>query len=684
MTATQKQAVEQAMSKIKDTNGVLKNNKMIKAFAAQRTTINKEAAQKDPLIKEYINIYKELETNKDTHIGRMTNEMKTIAAQQEVYQMAATFCKDDADKQALLDEANKLNDHPAMVAYGKYLKGLEYFAGMEETLDEDIKDFYGQELHIGLELTTELDEWRTKEEEPEIEDDPEIERENQVNKEFRKLMAPAKAREIFLKHSFSSFTDIAKQFVGNQVITEKGIFTGRMTATAFMVGRMLLNGWPLEKVLDERELKDKKQKIGEEYLKHRDAQDNEWYANEMYKGGEAMIAALKKYAIEHKETIKTEKDLVSHSHTLGMLAMLCFDTQQELHRVKGYGSKEFKTLEEFSALEEKIGLFSFAAGTGSAQKLPYQIDHCDQIYTIFEMNRQLNIKNFLDELKKEEPDLDSILATFDDFSDVDKQIGTLEEFRTVFTSIDEKKPNSPDRKIDAQTINSKKLKTLASMFSLEYYEKNDIKIHSTKVPVTLTAEKPTFSVNESYVKGDTTRKVVTRGGKQLMETDIPHRYFNDLVKKDLWGKAKDNSSEFNTLIKSYRETLQKLDSSATSKKDCLDEMKHLREAAAEYIKAKRAQKGYDSKEVPDATIDAQMLGKAKGGASIFTSRGKDRYEFALNLIERMTTLENKFNSGEIQKTEKQNTENQKVENQVKAQTNEPNEIQEELDTFTRN
>ena len=98
----------------------------------------------------------------------------------------------------------------------------------------------------------------------------------------------------------------------------------------------------------------------------------------------------------------------------------------------------------------------------------------------------------------------------------------------------------------------------------------------------------------------------------------------------------------------------------------LDELKKLKEAAAEYINAKRAQKGYDSKNVPDATIDAQMLGKEKGGASIFTSRGKDRYEFALNLIERATTLENRLNEYEKQNP---SVEKEKVETEIQNKQN---------------
>ena len=657
----QQQALRQAFDKMKNSEGILKNNAKILAFAAQRKTIDKELEKRDPLVKEYINIFREMETKKDSRIGRMVNEMKNIAAQQEMYKMAAGFCKNDADKQVLLDEVKNLDNHPAMIAYGKYVKGLEYFAGMEEQLDQEVSDFYESKLGVVINDEKELKNWRT------IEVTPPKTEHDKLNQQFRKLMAPAKAREIFTKQTIETFNEICEQFIGKQArsLTMKGIFNGRMSVAAFCVGQMLLEGHPLEKILDENELQDEKKIIGADYMKHREAQDNEWYANEMYKGAEAMIGALKDYAIKHKETIKTDKDLVFHADKLGMLSMLCYDTQQELNRVKAFGSKEFKSRQEFDEMEEKVGAFYFGAGTGTHLQLPYKIDGFTPEETMYEMNRQLYIKTFLDELKKDEPDLDSILTTFDQFSVVDQQFGIFEEFLTVFSPEDKDEPNSTDRKIDIDEMDSKKVKMLASMVSVDFFEKNDIKMHNTKIPVTLTG-KPAFNVDTSYKTGKKTDRVITCGGKQLIETDMPYLYFNDLEKKGLRGNAKDNSDEFNNLVNSHDETIKKLNSSASTNKDCLNELKKLKEAAEEYIRAKRAQKGYASKTVPDATIDAQMLGKEKGGASIFTSRGKDRYEFALNLIERATTLENKLNEFEKQNP---SVEKEKVETEIQNKQN---------------
>ena len=657
----QQQALRQAFDKMKNSEGILKNNAKILAFAAQRKAIDKELEKRDPLVKEYINIFREMETKKDSRIGRMVNEMKNIAAQQEMYKMAAGFCKNDADKQVLLDEVKDLDNHPAMIAYGKYVKGLEYFAGMEEQLDQEVSDFYESKLGVVINDEKELKNWRT------IEVTPPKTEHDKLNQQFRKLMAPAKAREIFTKQTIETFNEICEQFIGKQArsLTMKGIFNGRMSVAAFCVGQMLLEGHPLEKILDENELQDEKKIIGADYMKHREAQDNEWYANEMYKGAEAMIGALKDYAIKHKETIKTDKDLVFHADKLGMLSMLCYDTQQELNRVKAFGSKEFKSRQEFDEMEEKVGAFYFGAGTGTHLQLPYKIDGFTPEETMYEMNRQLYIKTFLDELKKDEPDLDSILTTFDQFSVVDQQFGIFEEFLTVFSPEDKDEPNSTDRKIDIDEMDSKKVKMLASMVSVDFFEKNDIKMHNTKIPVTLTG-KPAFNVDTSYKTGKKTDRVITCGGKQLIETDMPYLYFNDLEKKGLRGNAKDNSDEFNNLVNGHDETIKKLNSSASTNKDCLNELKKLKEAAEEYIRAKRAQKGYASKTVPDATIDAQMLGKEKGGPSIFTSRGKDRYEFALKLIERATALENKLNEFEKQNP---SVEKEKVETEIQNKQN---------------
>ena len=50
----QQQALRQAFDKMKNSEGILKNNAKILAFAAQRKTIDKELEKRDPLVKETV------------------------------------------------------------------------------------------------------------------------------------------------------------------------------------------------------------------------------------------------------------------------------------------------------------------------------------------------------------------------------------------------------------------------------------------------------------------------------------------------------------------------------------------------------------------------------------------------------------------------------------------------------
>jgi hypothetical protein len=102
------------------------------------------------------------------------------------------------------------------------------------------------------------------------------------------------------------------------------------------------------------------------------------------------------------------------------------------------------------------------------------------------------------------------------------------------------------------------------------------------------------------------------------------------------------------MIEEYDKALFKTDFVISSVKKP-EELKDLKEAAIAYINAKRAQKGYDSKSVPNDTIDAQMLGKEKGGKSIFTERGRDRYEFALEIVTKVMDVEKRYEKDEMQK-----------------------------------
>ena len=80
-------------------------------------------------------------------------------------------------------------------------------------------------------------------------------------------------------------------------------------------------------------------------------------------------------------------------------------------------------------------------------------------------------------------------------------------------------------------------------------------------------------------------------------------------------------------------------------------MESLKKAALEYISAKRAQKGYHVENQLNQEIDDKMLGKEKG-SSIFTTKGKERYQFALNIIKNIKKTEKSIGSLEKKEPEK--------------------------------
>ena len=100
---------------------------------------------------------------------------------------------------------------------------------------------------------------------------------------------------------------------------------------------------------------------------------------------------------------------------------------------------------------------------------------------------------------------------------------------------------------------------------------------------------------------------------------------------------------------SYDATIGKMSEKEFLNADFLPELEKLKIFATQYIEAKRMQKGHLKAGVPNIAIDNKMLGKDSGknaekvkGGSIFTSRGKARYEFALKAIMRVTELEKKI------------------------------------------
>ena len=167
--------------------------------------------------------------------------------------MAAQMCKNKEDKDGLEQAAKALDNHPAMQAYEKYIKGLKYLSGMEETLDKEIDEFFEQELRVALPVSNEFNEWRKNGL------NPNAKGAEKVNQEFQKLTAPAKAREMYHKNCGLAWPGICKQFLGVRVLVGvKGIFRERMTPTLFCVAQMASQGYTIEEITNPRLFKEEK------------------------------------------------------------------------------------------------------------------------------------------------------------------------------------------------------------------------------------------------------------------------------------------------------------------------------------------------------------------------------------------------------------------------------------------
>jgi hypothetical protein len=157
---------------------------------------------------------------------------------------------------------------------------------------------------------------------------------------------------------------------------------------------------------------------------------------------------------------------------------------------------------------------------------------------------------------------------------------------------------------------------------------------------------------------------------------------NNLEKKNLRGKESGNSKEFNSLMRAYDDIREKFGNSKLTTEQRLEEIAKFKEAAMEYIGAKREQKGYEKIGVPDSEIDDKMLGKTKG-ASIFTSRGKDRYEFALNALRGAITLEQKVVETEKPRPKMVFSENYQTSFDDNEWYNQPSDKQEQKEQTTK-
>lgn len=654
-----KKATELLSEKIKSNDkqdGVMVSNERIQKFVQEKQGIDEFAANKNPLIKEYINLHKEAEKRPYTKIGRMKKAMKEIALRQEIYKEAAKLCENEADKKAFLDEIEELNHSPEMDAYEKYVEGLKFLAGMVDEPKKEVVDFFAMVLQEQLPVDKSniyelyrggIDSWEgdqnKKNEILGLDDDA-----KELNEEYQKKVAAAKARELFAKNQ-RELKSIEAQFVGSGVLIEgagTAGFRGRMAPSAFFIGRMLAAEHPLEKILDPNELVEEKKQVGKEYLEHLEKKDTTWALEKMYENSPYMMEALNKYVKDHKSEMQTEEDLVMHGSTFGLLAYLCFDNVQELEFIRKGESYQgcFINISQVDtkAMEDKLEKYTYASGMGWNLTINYELHTLNAIDTKKEIARQMCMKTMLDEIQKDEPDLENQLLSNDEYDLLVKQLNHMDEVQNIF---------GDDVNIDTESLTNETVEVLGSMMSFKFVNDKKLQYHNPKITVKVKKDPQDLNAGE-LEEGQKLDKVVTANGKQLVETDLPaktEQHLSSLEKKNLRGKESGNSKEFNDMMDSYDATIGKMSEKEFLNADFLPELEKLKYAATKYIEAKRKQKGHLEADVPNIAIDNKMLGKDSGknaekvkGGSIFTSRGKARYEFALKAIMRVTELEKKI------------------------------------------
>lgn len=789
--AQRKAILQDAINQLSNNKGILKDSPIIQKFVDRRNKIDKVAAKKNPLVKEYIDIHKEAEKNPNSTIGRMTKAMKNIAAQHMIYATAMEMSSDEQEKQDFKRVMDELENHPTVVAYEKYVEGLSYLSGEINEVSPEVKDFFQNELavplqehnseyeryRVGVETYIKQETERLKKLEaefklrlPELEKEqqeldekersegtmhPELlkalneeitikkerealerekgspdyakksnalsqkagmnflklsrftqkygslERQQIMNEkkeledkiksipdkiiklneqrspeeqekqdEYQKAVAKMKARELYEKKALG-FEALTKNFVGDYLKNEERVkgspFTDRQTPSTICVSMMLRRGYKLEDIMNPTALLDKKKEIGQEYIKHRQANDVEWYLKTMYDGADALMNAYEEYVKEHKDELKTEQDLAMHAGTLGAISMLCFDMFQELKHGKSFDNGKFyKTAEQYSDMQGKLSGYEIAADLASPVTVKYDLDKLDVSTVSIESNRQVCVKMFLEEIQKENPNFNSVLLDLPKQQNVETQLVSLPEFKKIYGN---------DSNIDVDNLSKEDAKQLAFLQSIDFVKKNNIRFDLAKHPTTVTV-KPKAAGNH-IEKGQKLECVVSYKGKQLVATDIPVRVddcFKNIESKDIRGKRKDNSDQFNIMMDEYDKALGNIGYEKTDAEN-LDGLKNLKEAAVAYLNAKRAQKGYKTDKLLDFKVDMQMLGREKGGKSIFTTKGKEKYEFALQIVTNIENLEQKYGKAEMQKQDVEKTQLETGDKEFKEMEKESSEFE---------
>ena len=256
-----------------------------------------------------------------------------------------------------------------------------------------------------------------------------------------------------------------------------------------------------------------------------------------------------------------------HAGTLGVLSQACFDMFQELAVCKRVDNGNlYKTIEEYDILENKICVYECGADLGTTQEVKYDIESLYADAVAKELRRQLSTKMLLDEIQKENPDIDSVLIGAHKTQSLDNQLIGLPEFRMMYG-------NSTN--VSIHKFSKDDFKKLAFMQSRDFIEKNNIRYERVKYPTKVTKDFENIFLD--IKEGEKLEYAASSNGKQLVAT------------ADIRGKKRDNSAQFNKLLEEYEKVMSNIGYDV-SYADKPESVKDLKEAAIAYINAKEHRK----------------------------------------------------------------------------------------------
>lgn len=619
-----------------------------KDFVSLRNEMDAASKDKIPWLREYYKLYTKQEKKPNLAIGVMAREKDKILIKQGILNKAASLCDDLEVKEALLKESEALNNHKAIKDYEKFNKGLQFILGKGDALEKDVKSFFKEELgsRIVDDKTFVADRKRSFQEVAKTEDSLEV--------QLMEEVAVVKARQTY-SHEGTEYQDaLMNQFLGDWPESqrpEQTEYRDRMAPGVMCMVYMLEKGFKAEDILDPNKLRDEKKEVGKIYRKNRESNNLNWLADRMTKGSEALMDATIKYMEDHKDELKNEEDIAFSGNRLGLLIHYCYDMAQEVQKAIGgdikrdFAEKTGKSRDYMNYTVDRLNKYG-SLNDWISSVVPLNTGYVEKSKMGAFMANRIRITHLLDMIANGEPDKESQLLDFEQAHDLRVQLSNIAEIKDTMQM--ESIKTKETIKLAGHIMNGNFIKEKQLDYVLPEY--------------TMSAKEEILDENGIPIvsEGQKMSALLLRGEKQEITTNLPIKnkmgaFLGELESKreGFRGKNKDNSEEFNELLKTFDEIVGNLNQKDITDEKRLENLAQIKKIAGAYILAKREQKGYTSKSIPDKEVDKKMLGLIKGGKSIFTSRGKERYAFAERLIGHAMNLENAIKESQMSKEQKE-------------------------------